>query len=419
METMEADGRSAPVAVIGAGVVGTATALALQRDGHDVVIFDPRPPGEACSLGNAGIIATYAVVPVQTPGIIWQTPGMLVDPMSPLAIRWPDLPAMVPWLLRFAWASRESRVEAVSRALSALLRHVRQTWSELAGDAGAADLFRDGQALMLFSSEKAWRDARFGLDLRRRRGVPVEEIPVAEARRMEPALAPVFARAAVVPEISWCVDPLALTRRLAERFLALGGELRAERVRVARPLDAGGATLETERGSSAWEHVVLAAGAWSGPLAAMLGAPVPLGTERGYHVMLDQGTGLLGRPVNLNDRGFYMTPMAGGLRCAGTVELGGLEASADPRRANIIERHVRRLLPDAGERLSEWLGFRPSMPDSLPVFGPVPGRRGLWLNFGHGHLGLTLAALCGRTTAALIAGRDPGIDLAPFSPMRF
>ena len=164
---------------------------------------------------------------------------------------------------------------------------------------------------------------------------------------------------------------------------------------------------------------MLAAGAWSRPLAAMLGAPVPLGTERGYHVMLDQGAGLLGRPVNLNDRGFYMTPMAGGLRCAGTVELGGLDAPADPRRADAIERQARRLLPDAGKKLSDWLGFRPSMPDSLPVLGPVPGRRGVWLNFGHGHLGLTLAATCGRITADLVAGRDPGMDLAPFSPARF
>ena len=419
MSTRASERNAGPVAVVGAGVVGMAAALSLQREGHPVTVYDPAPPGEGCSLGNAGIIAPYAVVPVQTPGLLWDVPGMLIDPLSPLAVRWAHFLPLVPWLTRFALASSRSRVEAISLALASLLPEVRDAWRDLAGDAGAAGLLTDGEVLMLFSNEKGWRDAQFSLDLRRRRGVPAGEIPVADALRLEPALAPVFVRAALVPDLSWCVDPLALTRSMADRFRALGGEIRAERVKAARLRDEGGAVLEAEGGAVAWDNVVLAAGAWSRPLASMLGAPVPLGTERGYHVMLDQGRGLLSRPVNLNDRGFYMTPMAAGLRCAGTVELGGLDAPPDARRAEIIERQARRLLPDAGERLSDWLGFRPSMPDSLPVLGAVPGRRGVWLNFGHGHLGLTLAALCGRITADLVAGRDPGIDLAPFSAERF
>jgi D-amino-acid dehydrogenase len=419
MNARESEMGAQPVAVIGAGVVGMAAALSLQRAGHRVTVFDPEPPGEACSLGNAGIIAPYAVVPVQTPGILWDVPFMLIDPLSPLAVRWAHFLPLVPWLVRFARASSPSRVETISKALASVLPGVRDAWKDLATEAGAADLLTDGEVLMLFGSEKGWRDAQFGMDLRRRRGVPDEDITVEEALRLEPALAPVFVRAALIPSLSWCVDPLALTRSLADRFRALGGEMRAERVRAARPRDEGGAILEADGSNSEWDDVVLAAGAWSRPLAAMLGARVPLGTERGYHVMLDQGGGLLNRPVNLYDGGFYMTPMAGGLRCAGTVELGGLDAPADPKRADAIERQARRLLPDAGEKRSDWLGFRPSMPDSLPVLGPVAGRRGVWLNFGHGHLGLTLAALCGQVTADLVAGRDPGVDLTPFSAARF
>ncbi len=407
------------VAVIGAGVVGMATALSLQRDGHRVTVFDPAPPGEACSQGNAGIIAPYAVVPVQTPGVLWRVPGMLLDPLSPLAVRWAHLPRLAPWLVRFTLASSAARVEAISLALASVLGGVRDAWRDLAGTVGANGLLRDGEVLTVFGSERAWRDARFGLELRRRRGVRVEEITADAARRLEPALAPVFVRAVRVPDLSWCVDPLALTRRLADRFRSDGGEIRAERVLAARPRDAGGALLEAEGGASEWDDIVLCAGAWSRPLAAMLGAAVPLGTERGYHVMLESGDRLLNRPVTLYDGGFYMTPMADGLRCAGTVELGGLDAPPDPRRADVIERQARRLLPDAGARTSDWLGFRPSMPDSLPVLGPVPGRRGIWLNFGHGHLGLTLAATCGRITADLVAGRDPRFDLAPFSAARF
>ncbi len=419
MDAKEPDRTERAVAVIGAGIVGMAAALALRRAGHRVTVFDPAPPGEACSLGNAGIIAPYAVVPVQTPGVLWRVPFMLLDPSSPLAVRWAHLPPLVPWLLRFARASSAARVEAISVALASILPGVRDAWRDLAEAAGATDLLRDGEVLMLFGSEAAWREARFGLELRRRRGVSVADIPTAEAVRLEPALAPVFVRAALVPDLSWCVDPLALTRRLADRFRADGGDIRAERVLAARPRDAGGALLEADGGASEWDDVVLCAGAWSRPLAVMLGAPVPLGSERGYHVMLEAAQGLIARPVNLYDGGFYMTPMAGGLRCAGTVELGGLDAPPDPKRADVIERQARRLLPDAGARTSDWLGFRPSMPDSLPVLGPVPGRRGVWLNFGHGHLGLTLAALCGRITADLVGGRDPGLDLAPFSAARF
>ncbi len=419
MNTRDTGRNTQAAAVIGAGVVGMATALSLQREGNRVTVFDPEPPGEACSSGNAGIIAPYAVVPVQTPGILWQVPGMLADPLSPLAVRWAHFPPLVPWLIRFALASGRSRVKAISKALASVLPDVRGAWADLAAEAGADGLLADSDILMLYSTEKGWRDVQFALDLRRRRGIAVEEIPVAEARRLEPALAPVFARAVLTPGQSWCADPLALTRGLVDRFRALGGEIRTERVRSARPREEGGAVLETESGAAGWDNVVLSAGAWSRQLAAMLGAPVPLGTERGYHVMLDQGAGLLNRPVALNDRGFYMTPMAGGLRCAGTVELGGLDAPADPKRADAIERQVRRLLPDAGKKRSDWLGFRPSMPDSLPVLGPAPGRRGIWLNFGHGHLGLTLAATCGRIIADLIAARDPGIDLAPFSAARF
>lgn len=419
MSDMKTSSRKRPVAVIGAGVVGMATALTLQRAGHAVTVFDPQPPGEGCSRGNAGIIASYGVTPVQTPGIFWDVPGMLLDSESPLAVRWSYLPPLLPWLLRFTLASGAKRVEEVSVALSALLQHVDADWKDMAAEAGADSLLQDCTILVLYGDEKGWRDGQFCLNLRRRRGVVTEEIPVEEALRLEPALAPVFTRAALTPGQSWCLDPLALTRALVDRFRSLGGEVRVEKVRAARPRSEGGAALQSDSGESEWDDVVLTAGAWSRPLAAMLGAKLPLGTERGYHVMLDQGAGLLSRPVNLYDRGFYMTPMADGLRCAGTVELGGLDAPPDPKRADVIERQVRRLLPDAGEKRSDWLGFRPSMPDSLPVLGPAPGRRGIWLNFGHGHMGLTLAATCARITADLIAGRTPAIDPAPYSATRF
>ncbi|MEE8445216.1 MAG: FAD-binding oxidoreductase [Alphaproteobacteria bacterium] len=406
-------------AVIGAGVVGMATALSLQRDGHRVTVFDPVPPGESCSSGNAGLFASYAVAPVQTPGIVWRVPGMLVDPLSPLALRWRYLPVLVPWLLRFVMASGQDRVEAISKALAALLADATSSWRVLIDEAGAGDLLREGDILILFGAEKDWRGAQYLLDLRRRRGVAIEEIGVDEAHRLEPALAPVFKRAAVFPDNIWCVDPLALVRRLAARFVASGGVIEGARITGLDPRDGGGANLHTDDGAHEAEIIAVCAGAWSKRLAAMLGCAVPLDTERGYHVMLEAPGGLLSRPVNWYGGGFYMTPMEGGLRCAGTVELGGLDAPPDPNRAAAIERQVRRILPDAGPRQSEWLGFRPSMPDSMPVIGPAPGHPGIWFNFGHGHLGLTLAAVSGRIIADLAAGRTPGLDTGAYAASRF
>ncbi|MEE8444957.1 MAG: FAD-dependent oxidoreductase, partial [Alphaproteobacteria bacterium] len=314
MTPNESNGRRA--AVVGAGVVGMATALSLQRDGHRVTVFDPVPPGESCSSGNAGIFASYAVAPVQSPGIVWRVPGMLVDPLSPLALRWRYLPVLVPWLLRFAMASGRGRVEAISQALAALLADATPSWRVLIDEAGAGDLLREGDILILFGGEKDWRDGQFLLDLRRRRGVAIEEIGVDEAHRLEPALAPVFKRAAVFPDNTWCVDPLALVRRLAARFVASGGVIEGARITGLDPRDDGGAILHTDDGAREAEIVAVCAGAWSKRLAAMLGCAVPLDTERGYHVMLETPDGLLSRPVNWVGGGFYMTPMEGGLRCA-------------------------------------------------------------------------------------------------------
>ena len=417
LTAMESNGRRA--AVIGAGVVGMATALSLQRDGHRTTVFDPVPPGESCSSGNAGLFACYGVAPVQTPGIAWRVPGMLLDPLSPLAMRWRYLPVLIPWLMRFVLASGPGRVEEISKALTALIADATPSWRVLIDEAQAGDLVRDGDFLVLFGSEKDWRDAQYLLDLRRRRGVPVEEIGVDEAHRLEPALAPVFKRAVVFPGNAWCVNPLALVRRMAARFVASGGVIEEARVTGLDPRDGGGAVLRTDDGAHEAEIVAVCAGAWSKRLAAMLGSPLPLDTERGYHVMLEAPDGLLSRPVNWNGGGFYMTPMQGGLRCAGTVELGGLDAPPDPNRAAVIEKQVRRILPDAGARQSDWLGFRPSMPDSLPVIGPAPGRPGIWFNFGHGHMGLTLAAVSGRIIADLAANRDPGLDIGAYAAGRF
>ncbi len=408
------------VVVIGAGVVGLCAARWLQREGFAVTVADPAPPGESCSFGNAGIIATGAVAPVAMPGVFGKLPRWLFDPVGPLRLRWGYLPRLLPWLLRFVAAARPARVAAIADALRALNAPALDAWRALLGPADFADLIRAEGLVYVYRDEAARKADSYGWALRRARGVAFRPLDAAALRAVEPALGPGWTAAMLLEDGGHTVDPLRLSRRLAERFVADGGRLVAARV---TGLDVGGdgrVAVRTDQGGTPPGRVVVAAGAWSRPLARMLGARVPLDTERGYHVTLPNPGVTLRRPVAAPDLGFIATPMAVGLRIAGTVEFGGLEAPPDMRRARALLRHGRALFPglcDSGA--STWMGFRPSLPDSLPVIGRARPGVEAWLAFGHGHLGLTEGAITGRLVAEMIAGRAPAIDVAPYRPDRF
>jgi D-amino-acid dehydrogenase len=407
------------IAVIGAGIVGMSTACFLQEDGHEVVVLDPRSPGEGCSLGNAGVLHFGLCAPLGTPEILAQIPVMLATPLSPVAIRWRYLPKLMPWLWHFAWASRPARIEEISIALRALLARAREAHETLIELAEARDLFRSSGWLFVYETERAFkRDARERM-MFERRGVPFQLLNGEEIARMEPSLATIFRRGLLLPGDAHIRNPLRLSQRLAARFTAKGGEILSREILT---ITNGGRAwrLESEEGPVEAELVVLAAGAWSKGLAAKLGAPVPLDTERGYHVMLPDSGVNLGRPVLSGEGKFVATPMEHGLRLAGTLEFGGLAAPPNEGRTDVILRRARRMLPGLKEDgLVRWMGFRPSMPDSLPVIGRSPRFDSVLLAFGHGHLGLTLGPITGRLIADLVAGRDPGLDLTPFRPERF
>ncbi len=406
--------------VVGAGIVGICCALYLQREGISVTVVDPREPGDGCSFGNAGVLSTGGVTPEAMPGILRRVPRMLLDPLGPIAIRWSYLPRIAPWLLSYAWNSRAEKVEQISIALAQLSKEVIPAYEPLLGDAGLRDMVRKSGCLYVYESEEAFRSARPAIELRRRRGIPAEELPGEEIRQLEPDLAPIFPRAVFWPGFAHTLNPKRLTSALAEHFARRGGSIfRGEVVALERTGEeklvavTRGERLEAAR-------IVVAAGAWSRPLAAMLGTRLPLDTERGYHVMLPQPGVTLRRPVLSSEGGFVMTPMEHGLRLAGTVELGGLKAPPDPKRADAILKRARRMLPGLGEAGSEtWMGFRPSFPDSLPVIDRAPHQRNAYFAFGHGHRGLSFAAITGKLIAELVRGGKTSIDVAPYRAARF
>ncbi|HZU88785.1 MAG TPA: FAD-dependent oxidoreductase [Stellaceae bacterium] len=423
--------RPRSVVVVGAGIVGLCCARFLQRDGHRVVLIDPREPGTGASFGNAGIIATCQVWPIAMPGILSRIPLMLLDPDGPVVLRWRYLPRLAPWLLKLVMAARPQRVERTVAALAALLAHAVPAYDALLrptpcdasrGDpitAGAADLVRRPGWLKVYATARGFAETAAERRLLSRHGVRFEVLTADEIRQLEPALAPLFSRGLFFPDCGLVLNPKRLVDALLSAFLADGGRLVRERA-VDFALAAERNAVLTERARHEAEVIVLAAGAWSRPLAARLGARVPLDTERGYHLMFDTPAATVGRPTQWGEYYFNLVPMEHGLRMTSGVEFAGLAMPPDYRRIERLARLARIMLPSLPSApRSRWLGFRPSLPDSLPVLGRSARHEGVYFAFGHQHLGLTLGAVSGRITADLVAGRNPGLDLSPHRAERW
>ena len=404
------------IAVIGAGVIGLAVAEALVAEGREVVLIDPDPPGSGASFGNAGTIADYAVVPVGTPQVLWGLPQLLFDRNSPLAIRPGGLPQLLPWLARFAMQSFPAAAARNGAAIAALLIGAKPLWRDLALRIGAGDLMQERGCLYLYETAAAFRAAGADMAARRTMGVAVDLISPAALAALEPGL-PAAAGAAFFPDAAFFSDPGAMVERLRAGAMRHAGLLVGRALRLTRQLD--GLTVEGEGFRLHARRVVLATGAHGRDLARQVGDAVPLDTERGYHVEWDMAVPRLTRPVCPTARGFYLCPMAGRLRVAGTVELGGLSAPPSPHRIRRLVEGARAIFPDLGEPDRSWMGFRPSLPDSLPVIGPSQGGPEVILAFGHGHIGLTLAPITACLVADLVAGRQPQREIVAFRPGRF
>jgi D-amino-acid dehydrogenase len=408
------------VAVVGAGIVGVSCALHLQRDEHNVTLLDPRAPGTATSFGNAGGIVTGAVVPNSTPALWRDIPRMLFDQDSAVRVRWRYLPQLAPWLIRFLLAGRHTRVEAIADALLPLVTRAYDAHRELVALSNAEDIVRPVGWLKVYETEAGFAGTRYDRDIMQARGIRLDVLGPDEIGQLEPGLARRYAKGLFQPDSAFVASPYRLVQAYAAQFQRLGGSLVQERVRGVQPRD-GGVRLDCELGFRDFDAVVIAAGAWSKELAGQVGDRVMLDTERGYHLNIDPGgAGQLRRPVVFPERGFVLAPMLDGIRLTSGVELAGLNAAPDFSRIRRLLPAAREALPGLSDRVTrEWLGYRPSTPDSLPVIGRSPRNRAVFYAFGHQHLGLTLGAVTGRLIAGLLAGGQPELDLAPYRADRF
>lgn len=415
------------VAIIGAGIVGMASALELLRDGHEVTIIEPGEPGgeQAASYGNGTLLNPSSVIPMSSPGIWKKVPGYLRDPLGPLTIRWRYLPTLMPWLLRFVRAgATDAKVAGTARALQPLLADSPALHRALAEEAGVADLITRQGVLFVFPDRAAFAAEARAWAIRRENGTRWLELDADELRQREPALDRRYTFGLLVEENGQCRDPGSYVAALARHAQALGATLHRTRATGLR-IEAGRLrAVVTADGEVACDKAVISAGAHSRALAAAAGDRVVLETERGYHAVISSPGVAPRYPVMPSDGKMACVMTPAGLRLAGQVELAGLEAAPNWRRAEVLLRFARKVYPGVpadlpAERVKLWMGHRPSIPDGLPVLGPASGCTDVIHAFGHGHVGLTAGPMTGKVVADLVAGRSPAFSLAPYAASRF
>ena len=405
--------------VAGAGIVGMSTALWAQKQGLKTLLCDPNPPGSGTTSGSACTIATYACIPVNNPSIFSSLPYLLTSRESPLSFNlWHGL-KNPRWMLSFLKNCRAAKVKHISETLGQFLSHTDAGLDPLISEAKAEDLIVSNDCLYVWSSRDGYEQARASNAMRQAQGVAFDDLSPDEVRQLEPNLQQPIHRGLRFKGARHVTNPQALVSRMQMRFEALGGKFQSKRVIRCTPDDTGVTVHMEECAPVRGEHLALTAGARSNRIEGTGAQNLPLGTERGYHILYRNQGNLISRPVGWAESGFYATPMAHGLRIAGTVEINDIDAAFNTQRTQYLQRKSNEMFGMLGTPDDVWLGHRPTMPDSLPVIGLSPSSNRVIFAFGHQHIGLTLGGVTGRVVTDLAQGRAPYCSISEFSPQRF
>lgn len=407
------------IIIVGAGIVGAATALWLKRAGHEVTLIDKGEPGMGASYGNGCLLASCAMVPVTTPGLISKGPKYLLDPKFPLFLRWSYTPKLLPWLMKYLSHANDSDTRRIAKSLTHIVGDSVEQHQALTAGTPAAKWIKETDYNFAYKDRAAFEEDAYVWELRREAGFVPEIIEGAAVQEHEPILGKNTNLLAVNKNHGFILNPGNYVKDLVKLLIEMGGTfLQAE----VKDFDLSGgqiSAVDTDQGRFACDKVVISAGIWSKPLMQKLGLRVPMEAERGYHILFKSPNITPRYPMMVAAGKFVATPMDQGLRCAGVVEFGGLDETPSKAPLALLRRTVAETFPhlQAAEE-EEWLGFRPAPTDSLPLIGEV-AQSGVFTAFGHQHIGLTGGAKTGRMVASLIAGQPMNLDMRPFEPDRF
>lgn len=410
----------ADVIVIGAGVVGLSAAIATQARGLSVTVLDREGPAAGASAGNAGAFAFTDILPLASPGILKKAPKWLLDPLGPLSVPPAYAVQIAPWMFRFWRACSPKRVAHSTTAQTALMDLSKAELEPFLAQTGTMPMLRKEGNLQVYEGEAELKAALPGWQARERHGIEFHHLNAAGMAGIQPGLAARFTHGTFTPGWYSIADPKLYTLALAEHFRSMGGSIDRAEVIGLRPVEGGVEVLTADGGVRRAGKVVLSAGAFSHRIARTLGESIPLETERGYNTTLPSDAFDLRTQVTFGGHGFVVTRLSTGIRVGGAVELGGLKLAPNFRRSEAMLKRAQAFLPGLKPGGGvQWMGLRPSLPDSLPAIGSARATSRVIYAFGHGHLGLTQSAGTARIVADLLTGKAPVIDIASFSPQRF
>ena len=408
------------VAIIGAGIQGVCNALFLQKKGIDVTIFDKDEPGCAASYGNAGHFSPYASLQLNRSDVLSDVPAMLLSSRGPLALKWNYFVKMIPWFSKYIMSCSEKKMMHTAKYMHQILDISLDAYDELFADINLDGLV-EKKGIMYVWEKKGIKSRKIEIDIREKLGVKQKILNPKEVHDLEPNLKPFYDGGVFYEYARHARNPKKIIEKLFADFLKKGGKFKKTNINNINFKDQK-PILITESDKLLFDKVVIACGAFSKKLTDKLDEKIPLDTERGYHIHFKNYSNLLSRPVVWADRGFGITPMEQGLRVVGTVEFGGLENPLSKTRIRNLILNAKDMLnglPENEDHEDEWLGFRPTLPDFLPVIGKSKNYNNVYYSFGHHHLGWTLGAISGKIVSKMILGEKTNLDLTPYSSSRF
>ena len=405
------------IGIIGAGIQGVCNALFLQKKSFQVTLFDRDEPGNSATYGNAGHFSPYASVPLNRPDVLADIPAMLLSSRGPVALKWNYVPKMIPWFLKFIINCTNKNMMHTAKNMHQILDLALPAFDELFDDVDIGGLV-ENKGIMYFWNDQNLKSRELEIRIRNELGVKQQLLSPKEIHDLEPNIKPVYHGGVYYDYARHARDPKKILIKLFENFLKKGGKYLKLNIN-GLDFDGEKPVARTEIQRFVFDKLVIACGAFSKKLTDKLYENIPLDTERGYHVHFKNCDHLISRPVIYSNRAFGMTPMEQGLRVVGTVEFGGLKNPLSKTRIKNLIDNAKELLDGLPEHEDEWLGFRPSLPDFLPVIGPSKNYKNVFYSFGHHHLGWTLGAISGKIISNMIANENTNIDLKPYSSLRF